>query len=388
MLQRIARRRVTPSSRLGVLAGLIPLIFFVSTVTAHAQEDEKPPMVVPASGRSIKLEGQVQVQASSSSVDSVVDFDAELRRMRVTLDGDAGNGFSGRLMADFDSNRARIRDAFVDVPLGTAVKLRIGQFKTPFNAIELESSKRLLLIERGNRIRGTALRSVSNFLADAHYSARNRGIMAIAGTGGRWTLQAGTWLGSGEAGENDDGKEVAARLEVRPLGEDAIPLVLAAAAAANGFYGPPRDTLRTVGGTTVRIDDPIYGKAFELSAEIGAYGRPGIHALAGYFAGDKPFVLVTGGGEADLASFDAWHEWGEYRIETGHVVLIAIGPAARFDWLDPDTDVDDDAVLFSTVGVNLYFGRPFKLQVNWERIDREGDGDDESAFRIQTQLVY
>src|SRR5688572_24921688 len=182
------------------------------------------------------------MQGSSSSIDSVVNWETELRRMRITLDGDGGMGFTGRLQADFDSGRARIRDAFLDAALGKSAKIRVGQFKPPFNAVELESAKRLLLVERGNRIRGFTRPSVSTFLADAHYSARNRGIMAI-GTSGRFTLQGGAWLGSGEANGNDDGKEFGGRVDYRvlPRRDEGIPLVVGAALITNGFYGPPRD---------------------------------------------------------------------------------------------------------------------------------------------------
>src|SRR5688572_30432353 len=166
------------------------------------------------------------MQGSSSSIDSVVNWETELRRMRITMDGDGGMGFTGRLMADFDSGRARIRDAFLDAAVGKSAKIRVGQFKPPFNAVEIESAKRLLLIERGNRIRGFSRASVSAFLADAHYSARNRGIMAT-GSSGRLNISAGAWLGSGEANENDDGKEFGGRVDYRvlPRGDEGIPLV-------------------------------------------------------------------------------------------------------------------------------------------------------------------
>lgn len=386
MHSRVIRSMQSPSLIVGILAWAA-LGALASAGPVHAQEET--PTVVPASGPSIKLEGLVQLQGSSSTVDSVVNWDIELRRARVTLDGEGGGGFSGRLMADFDSNRARIRDAYIDAALGKAAKIRVGQFKIPFNAVDIESAKRLLLIERGNRIRGFGERSVSNFLADAHYSARNRGIMAIASSG-RFSIQAGAWLGSGEANENDDGKEFGGRVDYRVLPREngGIPLVVGAAFMTNGFYGPPRDTLRVVEGDTFQVDDAIYGKAVEVMAELGAYGRPGLHVLASFFAGDNPFALEVEGGEVELASFRAWQGWAEYRIETGGSVLTAIAPAARLDRFDPDTDQDDDANLFATFGLNLYFGKAFKIQANWERLDPEGDVDAESALRLQSMVLF
>src|SRR5688500_4320416 len=99
---------------------------------APLRAQDPPPSVVPASGRSIRLEGLLQIQAHSSPVDSVVDWDGELRRIRLTVDGDAGNGLSGRIMVDADAERARVRDAYVEAKAGSAVRVRVGQFKPPF----------------------------------------------------------------------------------------------------------------------------------------------------------------------------------------------------------------------------------------------------------------
>jgi hypothetical protein len=162
------------------------------------------------------------------------------------------------------------------------LSLRAGQFKVPFNGIELESAKRLLAIERGARVRGTSgtSTSTSGMLAATAMDARNRGIMALVRwADGRARVQAGGWVGAGERGENNDGKQLAARLEIEPWAgnEDQAPLVLALAVVTNGYFGSPRDTLIVAQGDTTVTEDASHATAFEAWVEFGRYAAPGLH---------------------------------------------------------------------------------------------------------------
>jgi hypothetical protein len=371
------------------------LVALLAPLAAAAAQEEQPapPSVTPTSGRSIKLEGQLQVQLASSSVDSAVGWDADLRRMRITAIGDAGHGFSGALQTDFGSNRVRIRDAFIDYKASPQVTLRAGQFKIPFNGIETVSSKRLLMIERGNTIRGLPAETTSRFVADSHLSARNRGFMAIVSLpGDRFVLQAGGWHGNGENAENDDGKEVAARLEYSalPLPEKTSrPLVLGVAAVANGYFGSPRDTLEVVSGDTVEVRDARYAAAYEGWVEYGKYLLPGLHVAGNVITGENPTELEVEDGALEFASFLGLQGWGEFLVETGGEVLTGWAPAIRADRFDPDTDAEDDANVLVTPGLNLYFGSNVKAQLNYDvLLPEDGDRDTESAFRFQTQVLF
>ncbi len=373
-------------------AGGFLLVVLLTSTDAAAQEKPGAPAVTPASGRSIRLEGQLQFQASSTTVDTAVGWDAELRRMRLTAVGEAGEGLSGTLQTDFDSNRARVRDAFIEYRVIPALTVRAGQFKIPFNGIEMVSSKRLLVIERGNRIRGFRAATTSGFLADAHLAARNRGFMALAKLpGGRLTLQAGGWLGSGEAGEDDDGKELAARLEwsALPLPEKTSrPLVLAVAAVTNGYLGGPRDTLAVIGDDSLLVRDAQYATAFEGWIEYGTYLLPGLHVAANVVAGENPEALEAEREGVDFGSFLGLQAWGELLLPLEGFVS-AVAPAFRADRFDPDTGTDDDANLLLTPGLNVYVGPNVKTQLNYDVLVPQGDGrDTESAFRFQAQLLF
>jgi hypothetical protein len=360
---------------------------------ARGQAEPEHPTISLGAGRSLELEGQLQVQGASSSVDSVVTWDSELRRMRLTAIADAGGGFFGTLQTDFGTDRARVRDAFLEYRPSTHFALRLGQFKIPFNGIELISSKRLLVIERGNRIRGLPVDHTSTFLDDNNLSARNRGVMITARFArDRLTLTGGGWTGSGEDSEKNDGKELAARIEysVLPLPhETSKPLVLGVAAVTNGYFGTPRDTLRVVDGDSLSLEDSRYASAFEGWVEFGKYLLPGVHVAGNVIFGDNPQLFDARSGDLEFESFLGLQGLGEFLLTTGGSLLTAWAPAFRADQFDPDTGADDDASLLLTPGLNLYFGPNVKLQLNLDVNLPQSDAlDTETAFRTQAQLLF
>ena len=375
-------------SRLLLLASLL---FAVAGPRAATAQEEKPAVSV-AEGATLNLEVLAQPQSSSTSVDSVVETDFELRRARLTAEGQAGERWSGRIQMDFETERARFRDAFLEGKISDAMSVRLGQFKVPFNGIELESAKRLIAIERPARVRGTSgtSTSTSGMLAATAMSARNRGIMAsLRWADGRARLQAGGWVGAGERGETNDGKQLAARLEFEPWAGsgDGVPLVLALAVVTNGYFGSPRDTLVVARGDTTVSDDAHYATAFEGWIELGRYAAPGIHVAGNVVAGDNPLVPRLKGNEVGFASFLGMQIWGEY-VFKGAGALTGIGLGGRVDRFDPDTDADDNAFLLWTPLVNLYFDKAFKLQANLDVLRPESDErDGESAVRVQAQVV-
>ena len=356
----------------------------------HGQEPK--PTVTVAEGATLKLEVLAQPQTSNTSVDSVLETDFELRRARLTVDGQVAERWSGRIQMDFETERARFRDAFLEGRVSDVISFRAGQFKTPFNGIELESAKRLIAIERGARVRGTSQTSTStsHMLAATAMSARNRGVMALTRfADGRLRLNAGAWLGAGERGETNDGKELSARLEFEPWAgaDDRLPLIFAAAVVSNGYFGSPRDTLVGVSADTVFVEDAEYATAFEGWVEFGRYAAPGIHVAGNVIGGDNPQIPQVEGSGVSFASFLGMQLWGEY-VFAGPGLLTGIGVGGRVDRFDPDTDEDENAYVLWTPLVNLYFGKVFKLQADVDLLAPESDErETESAFRLQAQVV-
>jgi hypothetical protein len=337
----------------------------------------------------VRLDALLHLQTSSSSVDSSLGLDGELRRVRLAFLATATETVTAALQADFDSDR--IRDAYVEWKATPAIALRAGQFKVPINGIELESAKRPLVIERESRIRGVSgsQTSTSGFLRSIGTSGRNRGLMLSAGLGERVTLQGGAWPGSRESGDDNDGKEYAARLTLDLIeGGDRRPLTAAVAAVSNGFFGGPGDTLATVADTTVVVRDTKYAKAFEGWLEYGRYREAGPHAALSVIGGDKPAAPRLDGDDIEFPGFLGVQTWGEYVFSTGTDLLSEFGIVARVDRFDPDTDTDDDASVLLTPGVNLYFGEKVKLQINHDWMHPEADdAESESAFRAQLQVL-
>ncbi len=279
-----------PADTTGAAADtLAPVLPGQVDVTPDSTAPPPPPPapkgpVTAVSARALKLEGQIQYQTSSSSIDSVTTWDSDLRRMRLTALADVTDRLSGSLMADFGLDRALVQDAFLALHTTptSPLSFQIGQFKVPFNGIQMWSDKYGLMIERGARIRGFPNTGTSEFIQAQRLSDRGRGVMAVYKPG-RATFWLGGFLGNGQANDNNDGKEVAARFEYSVLklpAKNSKPLILGVAVVTNGYYGSPRDTLRVVSGDSLRIDDPQYAWAYEGWLSTGSTWRRGCTWLA------------------------------------------------------------------------------------------------------------
>lgn len=366
--------------------GLILGIWLLPCASAGAWAQEERPPVQAARAPSVRLEGLVQVQTASTPVDSSVQWDVELRRIRVTLDASEGD-LSGRIMVDTDASRARVRDAYIRYRAAPALEIQVGQFKTPFDPVQLESARSIPTIERGVRIRGLDYEATTDVLADAHYGARNRSVMLTLSPSEDWRLYAAGGLGSGEAGENDDGKQVALRIE-RRLTVLHQPVGLNLGVIANGFFGGPTDTLVTIGDAEVPVRDPVYGTGFEAWIEVGDNDEPGLRLLAQVVSASNPFAPRLEDDKVELARLLGIAGWVEYRWETAWGPLDGVAPAFRWDRLDPDDDADDDAGWLLTPGLNLYFeGGSLLVQTALDIVNLPSDRT-EAAFRMQTQLRF
>jgi hypothetical protein len=371
--------------------------------TAPAPPPPPPKAQVTAAGaRGLKFEGQIQFQVSSSSIDSVTTWDSDLRRIRLTALADVTDRLSGSLMADFGLDRAIVQDAFLAFRTTPTSPLtfQIGQFKVPFNGIQMWSDKYGLMIERGARIRGFPNTGTSEFIQAQRLSDRGRGVMAVYKPG-RATFWLGGFLGNGQANDNNDGKEVAARFEYSVLklpAKNSKPLILGAAVVTNGYYGFPRDTLRVVAGDSLRIDDPQYAWAYEGWLEYGKHLAPGLHVAGNFITGDNP-TIFTGAGDDDVnfETFQGIEGWSEFLFPVSAAFLTGIAPAFltgiapafRADRFDPNTDADDDSLFLWTPGLNLYFGSTARWQLNFDVLDPAAEGRDTiSGFRTQVQLLF
>lgn len=323
------------------------LFFLLSGVAgAAAQVVEAGPLVLDFSGR-------VQVQLNTTSVDAVAgsaevaESAFELRRTRLGADFVFDGWLSGKLEAELTGPAARLTDAYIDVPLGAGVAVRAGQFKKPFGIIELESSTRTPMIERGVRIRG--LPSVVDvpgetqwLLEHSGYVGRDVGVMLRGGTGGV-SLAAGVFNGEGA-----NTREAA--------GTKAFALRAAYAIGAK---------LEVGGGLSVQPgsvagEADVHGTVWGVDASWGGFRQEGLRVMAEAMVGDNPLTGLRQ--DARMRGAHAVASW--FAPRQGRVD--GIEPLLRVSWADPDTGVESNEGALLTPGVNLYFGGGNRLMLNTE----------------------
>lgn len=358
MPTRQVRRRIAP----WMAACSIALLFGAASL--HAQN------VSVAGIDSIQIAGFVQPRFDTSSVDTVAGTAWELRRARVGLRMYAAGWISGVVEGDFGRRSARMTDGYVALAFDPRFTVRMGQFKKPFDTLQLTSSREGPPVERDGLPRGAVVPTPARLASIFGYSDRDIGAEAQM-RAGRVTLYGGFWNGSGaNAAEADDGKQVGARAQVMlPGGWRGI-----------GSWAAVR--------RSADEEDPDsegrWSNAFEIAAATGRYNEPGFKALIQAMFGDG----APRASDGEEASFRTLQVMLVHHVAV-HTVpyLVGVEPIARWGWADPDDDVDDDEGTLWNGGVNLYHHPRVKTQAQVDHV-RPAEGDGATAFRIQTTLAF
>ncbi len=318
---------------------------------------------------SLHVRANLQVQFNTTSVEDAPSSEWLLRRARLGIRVWASSWTRGDLEADFGEGKARLTDGYVRLSFAPELRLQAGQYKKPFDALELTSSRELLVVERDGAPRGTSGPTPNGLLDDLGYAGRDVGL-EWSGARHRAEWVVGAFNGSGaNAEEVDDGKQLGARLSV----EVGHGWDVTGGYAARRVSEPPDAT------------GAHWYQASELALTGGEYGEPGLKALAQLVGGDN-YDPDQGG--ADGATFFATQLIAAYNIAVFDVpYLIAWEPAGRLAWTDPDTDTDDDEATLVTLGVNLYHHAQLKTQFGLDILS-PAVGDTETAFRVQTALAF
>ncbi|HEM47396.1 MAG TPA: hypothetical protein ENO23_10185 [Alphaproteobacteria bacterium] len=363
--------------RLQVAGALVALA--MTAGAAGAQVVEAGPLTLDFSGRA-------QVQFNTTSVDGedlgLAEGPAttafETRRIRFGTRFAYDEWLTGLVEADFAGGGARLTDGYIDARLADGFAVRAGQFKKPFGLIELTSSTQTLTIERSVRMRGledllaaagAVIGEEQYLLSEAMYVGRQVGVM-VHGDLGPLGYAGGVFNGEG-ANERDvrSSKALAGRLTYGL----AEPLVLGA-----GVSVQPTGQLDAAG-------DELHATAYSLDAEYGRFRGDGLHLMAELMLGDNPLLLVADE-MPDMVGVQAVAAW--FAPRSGGRVE-GIEPLFRASWADPDTDVDSDAGLTLTPGLNLYFTGRNRFMVNGEVYLPSQDGlDAEYALVAQLQIYF
>ena len=335
---------------------------------------------------SVRVRGNLQVQFNTTSADDQADSEWLLRRARIGIGAWAGGWLYSFLEGDFGRGDVRLTDGYVTLTFHPRLELRTGQFKVPFDELELVSSRELLVVEREALPRGAAGFSPNVLLDDLGHSNRDIGI-EWSGRFDPVRATAGVFNGEGDnEEESDDGKQLVARLGV----EVAEGWHLAGAWSGVRLSEPPAAAEAT------------WYQAVELAVRGGEYAEPGPQVLGQIFFGDDHDPAALGDDDAGFFAWQGiagWH-FASYRIP----FLIGWEPIVRAG----QTRIDDGSVLVGdeivdlsgaepsttvlTGGINLYWKERIRtqLQVDWASFDGDGelDDSDDVALRIQTGFGF
>lgn len=329
----------------------------------------------PAAGQNVRAAGvdslhvraNIQPQLDGTTVDGEPSIDWRLRRARIGLRVWAVGWLRGEVEGDFGRGRAVLTDGFVRLDFDRAFRLRMGQYKKPFDALELLSSRELLVIERDGAPRGTDGPTPNGLVNDLGYPNRDIGV-EWSGAFDGWNAVLGIWNGSGaNTSDEDDGKQIAARVGVEVVDGWEV---------AGAWTANRRDIEDEIVPDVTREE---WVNAFEIALVGGEYAEPGGKALVQVMGGDNWDPDLGGGDDESFLAVQAIGAWHFAVFDSPYV--IGWEPVGRIGWTDPNTDADDDEAALLTVGVNLYHHRRVKTQLGVDVLSPD-EGDSEAAFRV------
>lgn len=276
----------------------------------------------------LNVGGQLQFQFVGNSNDSTVDdYDHDFvnRRTKLEFDGTVHDDWGFRLTGGFDRMGGTfvLEDAFVTNQINDDVKVTFGQFKSPFLAEELNSSKRLLGAER-------------SYTNEWFTLGRTQGIMFSGGSDTfRWMASFNDGSGVTSFGTNTEFSN-------------------------SGLY-----TMNTDWSLTGRVeflfgDDAEWSQFDDMSAASGS-------SFAGRIGGALNYQQASDIGGADEQTslsytVDAWFEWDAASLQAWF-----IGQSTEDE--GGVTGVDNDQFAFGVQGGIHLVPDEWELFGRWEYLD-------------------
>lgn len=342
-MSRPAQHRNGGPGAAAVVAALLAAVPVTAQEPVRAALVEPPPDAAGPANR-IALKGRIELQAERDEKEGrEPESSAGLDSARVELRYERGRWLDAILEVDVASGVA-LRDAFVRT--GTRLlAARLGQFKPPISAVELESGWTLPVVRRG----------IVHQVLEEHmrFTGRRPGAQLEASAGGplRPALDAGAFQGLApggallpEVGTLETG--IAGRVSVRPG-----PLELGAFGALVGTepvagFGIGR--YWDVGADAV-LDLVAAGFGIRAWAD-GHYGKSfyalGLVGLDGTFAAGRAIAAVR---------------WGGLEAGRPYVEAFGLAETVRFDMETPGSTLSNAAV-----GLNAGLWKRVRLGIQME----------------------
>lgn len=318
---------------------LLILSFFVLAGPSVAEENED---AVLEAAPSMKLIGYTQVRYTFSGQET---DGFRIRRARVGLRGEIVKSISYHLQVDVVDSPILV-DAAVEIGFIPYVQLILGQFKVPFSLENLTSSGELDTINRSQTVR--------NLCPGQDIGAKGRDIgLVVSGDYAwlKWTL--GVFNGSGiNTRDLNEKKDLVGRVVLNPLSFLAVGI-----SHYQGLYSTfplalPVDRDRT--GVELYL---VRGRA-SLKAEY-IFGRD-----------------------------ERTERSGAYVQGAVDIMPDKIQSIIKYDTYDRDLDVPDDRIEVITLGINWFFTKKTKFQVNYEHHKDDLRGTSENVILAQFQLGF
>lgn len=312
------------------------LLIIFSLFSLHgficAEEDEDKSI---SAGSPLNLSGYVQTMYSSPE-DGIDSF--RIRRARLKLKGEILKKLHYNLQIDAVKSPCLL-DATMEFPFSPLTNLVFGQFKVPFSLENLTSSSALDTINLSQTVKklcpGRDIRS----------SGRDIGL-AVNGRFKKIEYTFGIFNGSGiNQQDNNENKDISARMVFSPFKSLSLGI-----SHYNGKYSSEEGA------------EPVVKKRTGLETS----------AVKGKFSIKSEVILAR---DAEVNKM-GWYVQGGF-FPSKHIQTVI-----RYDFFEGDGDIEGDRISILTLGVNCFFSKKTKLQLNYE-----WHGEEENKISNNTILA-
>lgn len=306
-------------------------------------------------GKAIQLAGYSQIRYQNLDEPGKIDgFD--VRRARLDVKGAISPYFGYRLQTEFGgTSGVKLIDAYADVKLYNFFNLTIGQQKVPFSLENLASSNKVELIDRSQVVEALVARGKDVI---GNHNGRDIGVQA---TGTLLTLKdraiidyrIGIFNGGGvNALDNNETKDVVTRLIFHPIAGLDL-----GGSYYNGVgrFGTPVDNRgRNRLGFELSYDLKNFSVRSEyIDGKDGEIKRSGYYGQVGYFILPQKLQVI-----------------------------------AKYDFYDPNKDLDKDAATWYVLGLNYNFNATTRIQLGYTFREEEGTSINNNSAVVQFQIGF
>lgn len=339
--------------------------------------------------------------------ESVNSNEFKIQRARVKLIWDLSDWMMATLqLGSFDETTSLmsiLKDAYIHLSPLRYLQLRVGQFKKPFSRFELRGFGTLRLPHRGvgNELIVESFDSNGTSGDSLQYGDRDLGLQLSGRLVKKLKLdyEVGVFNGTGpvtpEELKRRRSKDVVARMKIKPAKWIGV--------GVNGsfkFFDKDERTREIAdpdddgeGITQKVLRHPGWAAGLDMLFKVAGFR---LH-LESLLARDyrNPVHLRDPETYDGVSEFDDnnlilnWFAVLSYRYDFEVDWKLAVEPVFKMEMLDPNTMYDEDLVFLYTPGLNMYFGKHFRLMVhgNFQRVSKYTLESYSGSIRSYEQLI-